>query len=329
MQPRAAKNKEGFEMIEIEKPIIEATDLALDGTYGKFTLEPLERGYGTTLGNSLRRVILSSLPGYAITSVKIDGALHEFSTLPGVKEDVTEIVLNLKGVILKIHGDGPKTVYIEASGEGEITAGSIKADSEVEILNPDHHIASLDSDAHVSMELTVDKGRGYVPAERNKQLMQPAIGVIAIDSIYTPVLKVNYTVENTRVGQITDYDKLTLEVWTNGTISAKEAVSLGAKILNEHLNLFVDLSEEAYDTEIMVVKDDNGKEKVLEMTIEELDLSVRSYNCLKRAGINTVEDLIGKTEDDMMKVRNLGRKSLDGVVAKLDTLGFGLRKEEE
>lgn len=329
MQLRAAKNKEGFEMIEIEKPIIEATDLALDGTYGKFTLEPLERGYGTTLGNSLRRVILSSLPGYAITSVKIDGALHEFSTLPGVKEDVTEIVLNLKGVILKIHGDGPKTVYIEASGEGEITAGSIKADSEVEILNPDHHIASLDSDAHVSMELTVDKGRGYVPAERNKQLMQPAIGVIAIDSIYTPVLKVNYTVENTRVGQITDYDKLTLEVWTNGTISAKEAVSLGAKILNEHLNLFVDLSEEAYDTEIMVVKDDNGKEKVLEMTIEELDLSARSYNCLKRAGINTVEDLIGKTEDDMMKVRNLGRKSLDEVVAKLDTLGFGLRREEE
>lgn len=329
MQLRAAKNKEGFEMIEIEKPIIEATDLALDGTYGKFTLEPLERGYGTTLGNSLRRVILSSLPGYAITSVKIDGALHEFSTLPGVKEDVTEIVLNLKGVILKIHGDGPKTVYIEASGEGEITAGSIKADSEVEILNPDHHIASLDSDAHVSMELTVDKGRGYVPAERNKQLMQPAIGVIAIDSIYTPVLKVNYTVENTRVGQITDYDKLTLEVWTNGTISAKEAVSLGAKILNEHLNLFVDLSEEAYDTEIMVVKDDNGNEKVLEMTIEELDLSVRSYNCLKRAGINTVEDLIGKTEDDMMKVRNLGRKSLDEVVAKLDTLGFGLRREEE
>lgn len=329
MQHKAAKNKEGFEMIEIEKPIIEATDLALDGTYGKFTLEPLERGYGTTLGNSLRRVILSSLPGYAITSVKIEGALHEFSTLPGVKEDVTEIVLNLKGVILKIHGDGPKTVYIEASGEGEITAGSIKADSEVEILNPDHHIASLDSDAHVSMELTVDKGRGYVPAERNKQLMQPAIGVIAIDSIYTPVLKVNYTVENTRVGQITDYDKLTLEVWTNGTISAKEAVSLGAKILNEHLNLFVDLSEEAYDTEIMVVKDDNGKEKVLEMTIEELDLSVRSYNCLKRAGINTVEDLIGKTEDDMMKVRNLGRKSLDEVVAKLDTLGFGLRKEEE
>lgn len=316
-------------MIEIEKPRIEATDLAPDGTYGKFILEPLERGYGTTLGNSLRRVLLSSLPGYAITSVKIDNVLHEFSTIPGVKEDVTEIVLNLKEVILKIHGDGPKTVYIEANGEGEITAGSIKTDSEVEILNPDHHIASLDSDAHVNMEITVDRGRGYVPAERNKQMMQPVIGVIAIDSIYTPVLKVNYTVDNTRVGQITDYDKLTLEVWTNGTISAKEAVSLGAKILNEHLNLFVDLSDEAYDKEIMVVKDDNGRDKVLEMTIEELDLSVRSFNCLKRAGINTVEDLINKSEEDMMKVRNLGRKSLDEVVAKLASLGFDLRKEDE
>lgn len=316
-------------MIEIEKPRIEATDLTPDGTYGKFVLEPLERGYGTTLGNSLRRVLLSSLPGYAITSVKIDNVLHEFSTIPGVKEDVTEIVLNLKEVILKIHGDGPKTVYIEDDGEGEITAGSIKTDSEVEILNPDHHIASLDTDAHVNMEITVDRGRGYVPAERNKQMMQPAIGVIAIDSIYTPVLKVNYTVDNTRVGQITDYDKLTLEVWTNGTISAKEAVSLGAKILNEHLNLFVDLSDEAYDKEIMVVKDDNDKEKVLEMTIEELDLSVRSFNCLKRAGINTVEDLINKSEEDMMKVRNLGRKSLDEVVAKLASLGFDLRKEDE
>ena len=316
-------------MIEIEKPRIEATDLTPDGTYGKFTLEPLERGYGTTLGNSLRRVILSSLPGCAITSVKIENVLHEFSTIEGVKEDVTEIVLNLKGVILKIHGDGPKTVYIEANGEGEIKAGNIKADSEVEILNPDHHIAYLDKDAKVSMELTVDKGRGYVPADRNKQLLDPVIGVIAVDSIYTPVLKVNYTVENTRVGQITDYDKLTLEVWTNGTISAKEAVSLGAKILNEHLNLFVDLSDEAYDTEIMVVKDDNGKEKVLEMTIEELDLSVRSYNCLKRAGINTVEDLIGKSEEDMMKVRNLGRKSLDEVLAKLGSLGFGLHSEDE
>ncbi len=316
-------------MIEIEKPRIETSDLTPDGTYGKFIVEPLERGYGTTLGNSLRRVLLSSLPGYAITSVKIDNVLHEFSTLPGVKEDVTEIVLNLKNVILKIHGDGPKTVYIEGSGESEITAGNIKTDSEVEILNPELHIASLDKDAHLNMELTVDRGRGYVPAERNKQQMQPVIGVIAVDSIYTPVLKVNYTVENTRVGQITDYDKLTLEVWTNGTISAKEAVSLGAKILNEHLNLFVDLSDEAYDTEIMVVKDDNGKEKVLEMTIEELDLSVRSFNCLKRAGINTVEDLINKSEEDMMKVRNLGRKSLDEVVAKLESLGFDLRKDEE
>ena len=251
------------------------------------------------------------------------------STIPGVKEDVTEIVLNLKNVILKIHGDGPKTIYIDANGDDEITAGSIKTDSEVEILNPELHIATLNSDAHVSMELTCDKGRGYVSAERNKQIMQPVIGVIAIDSIYTPVLKVNYTVENTRVGQITDYDKLTLEVWTNGTINAMEAVSLGAKILNEHLNLFGDLSGEAYDTEVMVVKSDSGKEKVLEMTIEELDLSVRSFNCLKRAQINTVEDLINRTEEDMMKVRNLGRKSLDEVVAKLNSLGFDLRRDEE
>ncbi len=316
-------------MIGIEKPRIDTAEISADGKYGRFVVEPLERGYGTTLGNSLRRVLLSSLPGYAITSVKIDGILHEFSTIPGVKEDVTEIVLNLKNVILKIHGDGPKTIYIDANGDEEITAGSIKTDSEVEILNPELHIATLNSDAHVSMELTCDKGRGYVSAERNKQMMQPIIGVIAIDSIYTPVLKVNYTVENTRVGQITDYDKLTLEVWTNGTINAMEAVSLGAKILNEHLNLFGDLSGEAYDTEVMVVKSDNGKEKVLEMTIEELDLSVRSFNCLKRAQINTVEDLINRTEEDMMKVRNLGRKSLDEVVAKLNSLGFDLRREEE
>jgi len=316
-------------MIGIEKPRIDTAEISADGKYGKFVVEPLERGYGTTLGNSLRRVLLSSLPGYAITSVKIDGVLHEFSTIPGVKEDVTEIVLNLKNVILKIHGDGPKTIYIEASGDEEITAGSIKTDSEVEILNPELHIATLNSDAHVSMEITCDKGRGYVSAERNKQLMQPIIGVIAIDSIYTPVLKVNYTVENTRVGQITDYDKLTLEVWTNGTINATEAVSLGAKILNEHLNLFGDLSGEAYNTEVMVVKSDSGKEKVLEMTIEELDLSVRSFNCLKRAQINTVEDLINRTEEDMMKVRNLGRKSLDEVVAKLNSLGFDLRRDEE
>ena len=316
-------------MIGIEKPRIETAEISADGKYGRFVVEPLERGYGTTLGNSLRRVLLSSLPGYAITSVKIDGVLHEFTTIPGVKEDVTEIVLNLKNVILKIHGDGPKTIYIDANGDEEITAGSIKTDSEVEILNPELHIATLNSDAHVNMELTCDKGRGYVSAERNKQMMQPIIGVIAIDSIYTPVLKVNYTVENTRVGQITDYDKLTLEVWTNGTINAMEAVSLGAKILNEHLNLFGDLSGEAYDTEVMVVKNDNGKEKVLEMTIEELDLSVRSFNCLKRAQINTVEDLINRTEEDMMKVRNLGRKSLDEVVAKLNSLGFDLRRDEE
>ena len=316
-------------MIGIEKPRIDTAEISEDGKYGRFVVEPLERGYGTTLGNSLRRVLLSSLPGYAITSVKIDGILHEFSTIPGVKEDVTEIVLNLKNVILKIHGDGPKTIYIDANGDDEITAGSIKTDSEVEILNPELHIATLNSDAHVSMELTCDKGRGYVSADRNKQMMQPIIGVIAIDSIYTPVLKVNYTVENTRVGQITDYDKLTLEVWTNGTISAMEAVSLGAKILNEHLNLFGDLSGEAYDTEVMVVKSDSGKEKVLEMTIEELDLSVRSFNCLKRAQINTGEDLINRTEEDMMKVRNLGRKSLDEVVAKLNSLGFDLRRDED
>ncbi len=316
-------------MIGIEKPGIETAEVSPDGKYGRFVVTPLERGFGTTLGNSLRRVLLSSLPGYAITSVKIDGILHEFSTIPGVKEDVTEIVLNLKSVILKIQGDGPKTIYINTNGEDEITAGCIKTDSEVEILNPDLHIATLDPGARVNMELTCDKGRGYVSAERNKQLMQPIIGVIAIDSIYTPVLKVNYTVENTRVGQITDYDKLTLEVWTNGTITAMETVSLGAKILNEHLNLFGDLSGEAYDTEVMIVKNDNGKEKVLEMTIEELDLSVRSFNCLKRAQINTVEDLINRTEEDMMKVRNLGKKSLDEVVAKLNSLGFDLRRDDE
>ncbi len=316
-------------MIGIEKPEVRFTGSAEDSAYGTFVVEPLERGFGTTLGNSLRRVLLSSLPGYAITSVKIDNVLHEFSTIPNVKEDVTEIVLNLKGVILKIHGDGPKIMYIEANGSGEITAGDIKADSEVEILNPDHHIATLDADAHVTMELTADKGRGYVSSDRNKQILEPAIGVIAIDSIYTPVLKVNYTVDNTRVGQITDYDKLTIDVWTDGTISAKEAVSFAAKILTEHLNLFVELSDEVSNTEIMVVKDDTSMGKVLEMTIEELDLSVRSFNCLKRAGINTVEDLINKTEDDMMKVRNLGRKSLDEVVAKLASLDLSLRDEDE
>lgn len=316
-------------MIEIEKPRIETAEIKSDGTYGRFILEPLERGYGTTLGNSLRRVLLSSLPGVAVTSIKIDGIQHEFSTIPGVKEDVTEIVLNIKGLIAKIHGEAPKTIYIEAEGECEVTAGDIKADSEVEILDPGMHIATLSQGAKLYMEIVIDRGRGYVPSERNKQDLPSTIGVIPVDSIYTPVLKVNYTVENTRVGQITDYDKLTLEIWTDGTISAKEAVSLGAKVLNEHLNLFIDLSEEAYSAEIMVEKDDKGKEKVLEMTIEELDLSVRSFNCLKRAGINTVEDLINKSEDDMMKVRNLGRKSLEEVVEKLRNLGFNLNKTDE
>ncbi len=318
-------------MIEIDKPNIEIVDLATQGSrsVGRFTVEPLERGFGTTLGNSMRRVLLSSLPGYAITSVKIDGVLHEFSTIPHVKEDVTEIVLNLKNVILKIHDEEPKTLYIEASGSGEITAGDIKHDADVEILNPELHLAYLDEGANVIMELTADNGRGYVPCDRNKQLMDLPIGTIAIDSIYTPVLKVNYTVENTRVGQQTDLDKLVLDVETDGTIPADEAASLAAKILNEHLNLFVNLSEEMSNAEIMVEKDDDGKEKVLEMTIEELDLSVRSFNCLKRAGINTVEDLIGKSEEDMMKVRNLGRKSLDEVVGKLAALGFKLRKEED
>ncbi len=316
-------------MIGIEKPRIETAELAADGTYGKIVVEPLERGYGVTLGNSLRRILLSSLPGYAITSVKIDGVLHEFSTIPGVKEDVTEIILNLKNVILKIHGEGPKTVYIDASGEGEVLAGDIKCDSEVEIINPEYHICTLDKDAHINMELTVNKGRGYVSAEQNKKLMQPVIGVIAIDSIYTPILKANYTIDDIRVGQEIGFDKLTLEVWTNGTITATEAVSLGAKFLNEHLALFGDLSGEAYDTEIMVDKGEDTKEKILEMTIEELDLSVRSFNCLKRAGINNVEDLTNKTEDDMMKVRNLGKKSLDEVINKLHSFGLDLRSEDE
>ena len=318
-------------MIEIDKPNIEIVDLSTEGSrsVGRFVVEPLERGFGTTLGNGMRRVLLSSLPGYAITSVKIDGVLHEFSTIPHVKEDVTEIVLNLKNVILKIHDEEPKTLYINAQGEGEITAGDIQCDSSVEILNPELHLAYLDEGAQVNMELTADNGRGYVPCDRNKQIMDLPIGTIAIDSIYTPVLKVNYTVENTRVGQQTDFDKLILDVETDGTIPADEAASLAAKILNEHLNLFVDLSEEMGNAEIMVEKDDDGKEKVLEMTIEELDLSVRSFNCLKRAGINTVEDLIGKSEEDMMKVRNLGRKSLDEVIGKLDALGFKLSKEED
>ncbi|MBR6044049.1 MAG: DNA-directed RNA polymerase subunit alpha [Ruminococcus sp.] len=318
---------------KIEKPEIETVELKSNGTYGKFVLEPLERGYGTTLGNSLRRVLLSSLPGVAVTSVKIDGVHHELSTIPGVKEDVTEIILNLKGLTAKLYGDGPKTVYIEAEGECVVTAGDIKTDSEVGILVPDMHIATLGAGAKLYMEIVLDKGRGYVSAEKNKTLMQKQgnvpIGVIAVDSIYTPVLKVNYTVDNTRVGQITDYDKLTIEVWTDGTISAKEAVSLAAKLLNEHLNLFIDLSEETSSVEMMAEKDDKGKEKILEMTIEELDLSVRSFNCLKRAGINTVNDLIGKSAEEMMKVRNLGKKSFDEVKEKLQSLGYDLSSEED
>lgn len=315
-------------MIEIEKPRIEALDLAPNGTYGKFVVEPLERGYGTTLGNSLRRVLLSSLPGVAVTSVKIDGILHEFTTIEGVKEDVTEIILNIKGLIMKINGDGPKVVYVEAEGPGEVTAGSIKCDSEVEILQPDMHIATLGEGAKLYMEITLDKGRGYVPAERNKQQMTPIIGVIPVDSIYTPVVKVNYTVENTRVGQITDYDKLTLEVWTNGTIAARDAVSLGARILCDHFMLFTDLSETMGNKSTVVEKSPDIRDKVLEMTIEELDLSVRSFNCLKRANINTVEDLISKTEDEMMKVRNLGRKSLEEVINKLAMMGLSLASDD-
>lgn len=317
-------------MMEIERPRIETAQLSADGRHGTFVVEPLERGFGTTLGNSLRRILLSSLPGVAATSIKIDGVLHEFSTVEGVKEDVTEIVLNVKGINAKLHTDMPKTVRIEASGEGEVTAGSIQADAEIEILNPDLHIATLSENGRLIMELTFGKGRGYVPADRNKHIAEEAgLGAIPVDSIYTPVLKVNYSVENTRVGQITDYDKLSIEVWTDGTLSAKEAVSLSARIMTEHLNLFVHLSEETMDAEIMVEKDDKGKEKALEMTIEELDLSVRSFNCLKRAGINTVEDLVSKTEEEMMKVRNLGRKSLEEVIEKLHSLGFSLNNEDE
>lgn len=320
-------------MIGIEQPRIEAEDMAADGSYGKFVVEPLERGYGITLGNALRRVLLSSLPGVAVTSIKIDGVQHEFTTIPGVKEDVTEIVLNIKGLTAKILGDAPKRVCIEAEGECEITAGNIQTDSEVEILNPEMHIATLAEGAKLYMEILLNKGRGYVPAERNKQDIQnkdkDVVGTIPVDSIYTPVEKVNYTVENTRVGQMTDYDKLILEVWTDKTISAKESISLAAKILNEHLNLFIDLSEDAVNTEIMVGKDDKGKEKILEMTIEELDLSVRAFNCLKRAAINTVGDLINKSEGDMMKVRNLGKKSLEEVIAKLNALGVNLNVEDE
>lgn len=314
-------------MIEIEKPKIEAVEISDDNRYGKFVVEPLERGYGTTLGNSLRRILLSSLPGAAVTSIQIDGVLHEFSTIPGVVEDTTEIILNLKQLALKIHSDEEKVLEIDVEGAGEVKAGDIRADSDVEILNPDLHIATLAEDGRLHVRMTANRGRGYVPAERNKREDQP-IGVIPIDSIYTPIERVNYRVENTRVGQVTNYDKLMLEVWTNGSLGPDEAVSLGAKILTEHLMLFVGLNSEAQEAEIMVEKEEDQKEKVMEMTIEELDLSVRSYNCLKRAGINTVQELIQKTEDDMMKVRNLGRKSLEEVQEKLAELGLSLRKEE-
>ena len=318
-------------MIEmIQRPRIETEELSNDNTYGRFMVEPLERGFGTTLGNSLRRVLLSSLPGVAPKSIKIDGVVHEFSTIPGVKEDVTEIVLNIKGLIAKLHCEGQKTVEISAEGPCIVTADSIKCDSEVEILNPDLHIATLGEGAKLYMEIVLDEGRGYVSGERNKQNMpQGVIGELAVDSIYTPVLKVNFNVEPARVGQRIDFDKLTLEVWTNGVITAQEAVSLAAKILTDQLNLFVDLSEKGKAMGTIVEKSGSDDAQVLKMTIEELDLSVRSFNCLKRAGINTVEDLVSKSEEDMMKVRNLGRKSLEEVIWKLAQLGYSLRKDDE
>ena len=314
-------------MVEIQKPRIECNENVGDESYGKYVVEPLERGYGTTIGNSLRRILLSSLPGTAVTTIKIAGVQHEFSVIPGIKEDVTEIVLNIKGIIAKLYSEGSKTVYIEAAGEGVVTAGDIKTDSDVEILNPDHPIATLGPDATLNMELTLSQGRGYVTADRNKPA-QTIIGVIPVDSVYTPVRKVNYFVENTRVGDATDYDKLTLEVWTNGTIDARDAVSLGARILCDHFTLFTDLSETMGSRSTVVEKAETQRDKVMEMTIDDMDLSVRSYNCLKRANINTVEDLISKTEEEMMKVRNLGRKSLEEVINKLSMMGLSLASEE-
>ena len=319
-------------MFDFEKPNIEIAEISEDKKYGKFVVEPLERGYGTTLGNSLRRIMLSSLPGSAVSQVKIDGVLHEFSSISGVKEDVTEIIMNVKSLAIKNNSDTnePKTAYIEFEGEGVITAADIQADADIEILNPEQVIATLSggADSKFYMELTITNGRGYVSADKNKSDDLP-IGVIAVDSIYTPVERVNMAVENTRVGQMTDYDKLTLEIYTNGTLDPDEAVSLAAKVLSEHLNLFIDLSENAKTAEIMVEKENNEKEKVLEMNIDELELSVRSYNCLKRAGINTVEELCSRTSEDMMKVRNLGRKSLEEVLAKLKELGLQLNSSEE
>ena len=316
-------------MIEIERPSITTVEQSPDESYGKFEIEPLERGFGITLGNALRRILMSSLPGVAVTSVKIDGVLHEISTIPGVKEDVTEIILNIKGITAKLFSGQPKTVVLEAHGECEVTAGDIHTDSDIEILNPNHHIATVSAGAKLYMELTFDTGRGYVSSERNKQNGTPAIGTIYTDSIFTPVYKTNYTVENTRVGDKMEYDKLTLEVLTDGTITAKESISLAAKIFTEHLNLFVDLSDEAKKTEIMVDREESTKEKALEMTIEELDVSVRSFNCLKRAGIDTIEDLISHSEADMIKVRNLGKKSLEEVIQKLASLGLTLRQDDE
>jgi len=316
-------------VIEIEKPTIECVEMASDGRYGKFVVEPLERGYATTLGNSLRRILLSSLPGTAVRWIKIENVLHEFSTIPGVKEDVIEIILNLKELFAKIHSDEDvKILRIEASEAGEITAGDIIADADVEILNTDLHICTLDENSRIYMEIALGQGRGYVTAENNKEAGLP-IGIIPVDSIYTPVRKVNFTVDKTRVGKIADYDRLVLEVWTDGTIKPDEATSLGAKIMSEHLNLFIDMTDSVNGVEIMVEKEEDTKEKVLEMTIEELDLSVRSYNCLKRAGINTVEELTNRSEDDMMKVRNLGKKSLEEVKYKLAELDLGLRAEDE
>ena len=314
-------------MIEIEKPRIERVEVGEGGRYAKFAIEPLERGFGQTLGNSLRRVLLSSLPGVAVSSCKIEGVQHEFSTVPGVKEDVSEIILNLKNISAVLHSDGPKLVTIDASGECDVTAGDIKCDEEVEIVNPELHIATLNSDAHLQMQITLEKGRGYVVADRNKTPNMP-IGVIPVDSIFTPIRKVNYTVENTRVGQITDYDKLTLEVWTDGSIAPDEATSLAAKILNSHLLLFVNLTDNVPTVDLTPAQDDK-QEKVLEMTIEDLDLSVRAYNCLKRAGINTVAELVQRNQEDMMKVRNLGKKSLEEVEQKLMALGLNLRANDE
>ncbi len=316
-------------MIEIERPRIETEIIGDNGEYGRFVADPLERGYGLTLGNSLRRILLSSLPGCAVVAAKINDVPHEFTTLEGVKEDVTEIVLNIKGIIPKLYCDEQKTIYVEAKGPCVVTAGDIKADSDVEILNPDHVLATLGEGAVLNLELIVDHGRGYVSAEKNKEYTENQTNMLAVDSDFSPVTKVNYKVENTRVGQITDFDKLTLEVWTNSVISASDAVSLAAKVMNEHLSLFIDLSEKAKNAEIMVEKEESRTITALRMTIEELDLSVRSFNCLKRAGINTVEDLINKSEEDMMKVRNLGRKSLDEVIGKIASLGLALKKDDE